>query len=56
KHNNELDNTTWPAWYANQTGWCETLNVTGSAQLGFSDIGLWPELLGLNESTTPSVG
>ena len=40
-----------------QTSWWELLSVYGSAHLDYSDIGLWPELLGLEGKTlTPQIG
>lgn len=51
-----LDNTTWTEFPGNQTGWWEVFLVKNAGHLDYSDIGLWPDLLGLNHSTTPQIG
>jgi pimeloyl-ACP methyl ester carboxylesterase len=56
EHTPKLD-ATWSPFSANQTGWYEWLNVTGSSHQDFSDIGDWVDLQGLrNRTITPSLG
>lgn len=56
EHTPEIDST-WAPFSANQSGWWEWLNVTGSDHLQFSDIGDWVDLLGLrNKTITPQIG
>ncbi|KAH8764362.1 hypothetical protein F5883DRAFT_422442 [Diaporthe sp. PMI_573] len=51
----EATDPTWDWFQGNQTGWWRHLKVLGSHHLDFSDVGLWFELLGVND-TGPSTG
>lgn len=51
----ETTDPTWDWFQGNQTGWWRHLKVLGSHHLDFSDVGLWFELLGLND-TRPLTG
>lgn len=51
----ETTDPTWDWFQGNQTGWWMHLKVLGSHHLDFSDVGLWFELLGLND-TRPLTG
>jgi len=47
----------WAPFSANQSGWYQWLNVTGSSHQNFADLGDWVDLQGLrNETITPSLG
>jgi dienelactone hydrolase len=56
EHTVERD-PTWGPFAANQTGWYDWLNITGTDHLDYSDIGDWVDLLGLrNQTITPQLG
>lgn len=47
----------WAPFSANQSGWYQWLNITGSSHQDFSDLGDWVDLQGLrNQTITPSLG
>jgi pimeloyl-ACP methyl ester carboxylesterase len=47
----------WSPFSANQSGWYQWLNITGSSHQDFSDLGDWVDLQGLrNKTITPSLG
>jgi len=47
----------WSPFSANQTGWWQWLNITGSSHQDFSDLGDWVDLQGLrNKTITPRLG
>ncbi|KAF2818741.1 alpha/beta-hydrolase [Ophiobolus disseminans] len=47
----------WSPFSANQSGWYQWLNVTGSSHQNFADLGDWVDLQGLrNKTITPSLG
>ncbi|KAF2117078.1 hypothetical protein BDV96DRAFT_644510 [Lophiotrema nucula] len=47
----------WSPFSANQSGWWQWVNVTGSSHQDFSDLGDWVDVQGLrNETLTPSLG
>jgi dienelactone hydrolase len=55
-HTPALD-ATWSPFSANQSGWWQWLNVTGSSHQDFSDLGDWVDLQGLrNKTITPRLG
>lgn len=46
----------WAPFSANQSGWYQWLNVTGSSHQNFADLGDWVDLQGLrNKTITPSL-
>lgn len=51
----EATDPTWDWFQGNQTGWWRHLKVLESHHLDFSDVGLWFELLGMND-TGPLTG
>ncbi|KAL1869129.1 hypothetical protein Daus18300_005665 [Diaporthe australafricana] len=51
----ETTDPTWDWFQGYQTGWWRHLKVLGSHHLDFSDVGLWFELLGVND-TGPLTG
>ncbi|KAF2793848.1 alpha/beta-hydrolase [Melanomma pulvis-pyrius CBS 109.77] len=56
EHTPELD-ATWSPFSANQSGWWEWVNVTGSSHQDYSDLGNWVDLQGLrNKTLTPRLG
>ncbi|KAF9700589.1 hypothetical protein EKO04_001865 [Ascochyta lentis] len=47
----------WAPFSANQSGWYQWLNITGTSHQDYSDLGDWVDLQGLrNETITPSLG
>ncbi|KAI3391656.1 hypothetical protein diail_6994 [Diaporthe ilicicola] len=46
----EATDPAWDWFQGNQTGWWRRLKVLGSHHLDFSDVGLWFELLGVNDN------
>jgi pimeloyl-ACP methyl ester carboxylesterase len=47
----------WAPFSANQSGWYQWLNITGSSHQNFADLGDWVDLQGLrNKTITPSLG
>lgn len=56
EHTPTLD-PTWSPFSANQSGWYQWINVTGSSHQDFSDLGDWVDVQGLrNKTITPSLG
>lgn len=56
EHTPALD-PSWSPFSANQSGWYQWVNVTGSSHQDFSDLGDWVDLQGLrNKTITPSLG
>lgn len=56
KHTPAID-PSWSPFSANQSGWYQWLNITGSNHQDFSDLGDWVDLQGLRNMTiTPSLG
>jgi hypothetical protein len=46
----------WAPFSANQSGWYQWLNITGSSHQNFADLGDWVDLQGLrNKTITPSL-
>ncbi|RMZ67687.1 paf acetylhydrolase family [Pyrenophora seminiperda CCB06] len=55
EHTPTLD-PSWAPFSANQSGWYQWLNVTGSSHQNFADLGDWVDLQGLrNKTITPSL-
>ncbi|KAF2023920.1 hypothetical protein EK21DRAFT_79858 [Setomelanomma holmii] len=47
----------WSQFSANQSGWYQWVNITGSNHQNFADLGDWVDVQGLrNETITPSLG
>jgi pimeloyl-ACP methyl ester carboxylesterase len=56
EHTPEID-PSWAPFSANQSGWYQWVNVTGSSHQNFADLGDWVDLQGLrNKTLTPSLG
>jgi pimeloyl-ACP methyl ester carboxylesterase len=56
EHTPKVD-PSWSPFSANQSGWYQWINVTGSSHQDFSDLGDWVDLQGLrNKTITPSLG
>ncbi|KAL1796688.1 hypothetical protein ACET3X_005228 [Alternaria dauci] len=55
EHTPALD-PSWAPFSANQSGWYQWLNITGSSHQNFADLGDWVDLQGLrNKTITPSL-
>jgi hypothetical protein len=56
EHTPKVDSS-WAPFSANQSGWYQWVNVTGSSHQNFADLCDWVDLQGLrNKTLTPSLG